>query len=176
MLNIKVEFNAKQVADVNRVLVGMVAELDDMMPLWNEMQPIIAGAIGENYDRQGNINGKWQRLNSRYLAWKARMGWDTRILHKSGSLRAAATTKDAQHNICNIEPRSFTWGVSSSLPYARIHDVGGQAGRNHAATIPQREYMILNPAAVNRQITRAMAAYVRKSPNLSSGVLDPARG
>jgi phage gpG-like protein len=30
----------------------------------------------------------------------------------------------------------------SDLPYARIHDVGGWAGRNHAAYIPKRPYHI----------------------------------
>ena len=34
-----------------------------------------------------------------------------------------------------------TAGIGTNLAYARIHQFGGQAGRNHRATIPARPYL-----------------------------------
>lgn len=65
----------------------------------------------------------------------------------TGKLYKAATVYKATGNVSAFQSRgqgvySFVWGIDLDVvPYARIHEYGGQAGRNHAATIPARPYI-----------------------------------
>lgn len=65
----------------------------------------------------------------------------------SGKLFKAATVYKAAGNASQFKAvgqgvYSFVWGVDLDVvPYARIHEFGGQAGRNLAATIPKRPYI-----------------------------------
>lgn len=64
----------------------------------------------------------------------------------TGNLFKGATVYRAKGNVSAYEQKgelySFVWGIDLNvIPYARIHELGGQAGRNHAATIPPRPYI-----------------------------------
>jgi phage gpG-like protein len=63
-----------------------------------------------------------------------------------GNLFKAATIYRAKGNVTAYEERgntySFVWGIDLNvIPYARIHEYGGQTGRNYAATMPPRPYI-----------------------------------
>ncbi len=63
-----------------------------------------------------------------------------------GNLFKAATVYRAKGNATAFEQRgntyAFVWGIDLNvIPYARIHEYGGQTGRNHAATMPPRPYI-----------------------------------
>lgn len=64
-----------------------------------------------------------------------------------GNLFKAATVYKATGNVSAFQSRgqgvyAFVWGIDLDVvPYARIHEYGGQAGRNHAATIQARPYI-----------------------------------
>lgn len=63
----------------------------------------------------------------------------------TGNLFKAATVYKAKGNVSQFKQAgnsySFFWGIDLNLvPYARIHEYGGQAGRNLMSTIPARPY------------------------------------
>lgn len=169
MINLQVNFNQKDVKQIDRVIGGIESELTDLTELFLTIQPMIAAAIKDNFDKGGNWRGAWTPLSKAYAEWKAAEGHGTRILNLTGALEKAATEKGATHNLCAITPSQMVWGVAGSLPYASRHDRGDQGG----TPMPQREYMILNAEVMNEVITRAIADFVRKSPNLSSGTINP---
>lgn len=62
-----------------------------------------------------------------------------------GNLFKAATVYKARGNASEFKQKgdsySFFWGIDLDIiPYARIHEFGGQAGRNLMSTIPARPY------------------------------------
>lgn len=75
-----------------------------------------------------------------------RMPQGTKLQVVKGNLLKAATIYNAPGNVSRTTVQSsqvtFEWGVDLAvIPYARIHEYGGQTGRNHAATMPKRPYI-----------------------------------
>lgn len=61
----------------------------------------------------------------------------------TGALFKSLNRKDP-NNIFELRTNAFGFDViyGSKLPYAAIHEYGGQAGRNRAVTIPKRPYLL----------------------------------
>ncbi|MGE4402840.1 MAG: phage virion morphogenesis protein [Desulfobulbus sp.] len=83
--------------------------------------------LGRNkgFGKKGGLTARGKR----YLQGK-------RILRESGDLEAAV------HSQAGLA--SVTIGVGGHIPYAAIHQFGGQAGRGRKVTIPARPYLGLN--------------------------------
>lgn len=73
-----------------------------------------------------NKNGSWKAAFTRYLQNK-------KILYQTGALRGDI---HYQHDSQHVE-----WGTSGRIPYAGIHQFGGQAGRGKKTNIPARPYL-----------------------------------
>ena len=76
----------------------------------------------------------------------ARTDNDARLYVNSGALLKAASVPNATGNISETKITNgeivITQGVDLSvIPYARIHEYGGQAGRGLKSTIPARPYI-----------------------------------
>ena len=76
----------------------------------------------------------------------ARTDNDARLYVNSGALLKAASGPNATGNISETKITNgeivITQGVDLSvIPYARIHEYGGQAGRGLKSTIPARPYI-----------------------------------
>jgi phage gpG-like protein len=86
-------------------------------------------------------------------AWQPNLAGTT-LLYQSGDLMASLT------------PRSELGAVSvvSDLPYAAIHNFGGQAGRDHASTIPARPFLPFDalPAAWEAALDAQASAYLQE--------------
>jgi phage gpG-like protein len=70
----------------------------------------------------------------------------TTLQYVTGNLFKAATVYKAAGNasrtVAKSDGVSFEWEVDLSvIPYARIHEYGGETGRNKATTIPARPYI-----------------------------------
>jgi len=98
------------------------------------------GAVEENFKREGR-KPEWKKLadatiEARKKAKKWSKGkWKGKILQVSGARGLAGS----------ITKRSTKYAaiVGSNLPYARIHQLGGKAGRGRKVTIPARPYLKL---------------------------------
>ena len=80
---------------------------------------------------------KWQALAAGTLAARRKRGtWPGKILQVSPAGLAASVQTESSDSAATIGA-----GAGKSAAYARIHQLGGQAGRGHKATIPSRAYM-----------------------------------
>jgi len=87
-----------------------------------------------NFQR-GGLEGepKWPAHKPATIQSKVRRGLKPpyRKLVETGRLRQSITVKASRDSV----------SVGSNLIYARIHNLGGKAGRGHKTTIPQRQYL-----------------------------------
>lgn len=73
----------------------------------------------------------------------------------TGRLRSSiAVTRPVKHG------GRYTTKIGSNVKYARIHELGGMAGRNRSARIPKRPY--LRPALEDRQNQNAVVAIITR--------------
>ena len=79
----------------------------------------------KGFGKKGGLTARGKR----YLQGK-------RILWESGDLEASV------HSQAGLD--SVTIGVGGHIPYAAIHQFGGQAGRGRKVSIPARPYLGLN--------------------------------
>jgi phage gpG-like protein len=118
---------------VRRILLNLPALAKDAFDP-QRMQTALAVDISKNYG-ETNRAPKYPRQPE---------GKTLQLV--TGSLFKAATVYRAKGNATAFEQRgdtyAFVWGVDLNvIPYARIHEYGGQTGRNYAATIPPRPYI-----------------------------------
>lgn len=71
---------------------------------------------------------------------------EAKLNYVQGNLFKAATVYKARGNASAFKQSgdmySFVWGIDLNvIPYARIHEYGGKAGRNLMSTIPARPYI-----------------------------------
>jgi len=128
----------------------------------------------ERFERQHDPDGKaWKPLALSTLMRRAgRNPWT-----KRGGLRKAALRRISGAQILIASGRllqsistrvtDHTVEVGSNKAYARIHQLGGEAGRGHKTKIPARPYLGLNRAdetaiggIVNRHLQRAAGGHL----------------
>jgi len=79
----------------------------------------------KGFGKRGGLTAKGER----YLQGK-------RILWEHGDLEGSVHSQADQNSV--------TVGAGGHIPYAAIHQFGGQAGRGRKVTIPARPYLALN--------------------------------
>jgi len=68
-------------------LWGLEEFLEDRSPARNRIKADLAETIDQYFEQQTGPYGRWEPLNPKYVAWKRARGFDTRILHKTLTLR-----------------------------------------------------------------------------------------
>ncbi|MCZ6701004.1 MAG: phage virion morphogenesis protein [bacterium] len=91
-------------------------------------------SIRENF-RAGGRPTRWKPLASATLKAKASK---TNLLVDTGRLMGSITFRAERDELA----------VGSNVIYARIHQLGGRAGRGHATTIPARPYLVFQKSDV----------------------------
>jgi phage virion morphogenesis protein len=87
--------------------------------------------IIDHFKMEEGPNGKsWQKLKSSTIKKKGSDG----ILKDKGILRNSIRTKTSSNLAI----------VFTNIPYAKIHNYGGQAGRHNSVNIIKREFMYLS--------------------------------
>lgn len=120
----------------------------------------VFNAIGEElllstdarFDSQTDPDGRpWEPLNAKYAEWKRAFHGHDRILKLRGYLR----------DTLRYQATDASVAIGSNRIYSAIHQFGGQAGREHKATIPARPYLGVSDddvAAILEIIEDAFAA------------------
>ena len=120
----------------------------------------VFNAIGEDmllstdarFDSQTDPDGRpWEPLNAKYAEWKRAFHGHDRILKLRGYLR----------DTLRYQATDVSVAIGSNRVYSAIHQFGGQAGREHKATIPARPYLGVSDddvAAILEIIEDAFAA------------------
>lgn len=104
-------------------------------------------------ERDPATGSKWPALSDRTQAARQKKGsWPGKMLQVSGSLASSV---------------SLAYGddfaaVGTNKVYAPIHQFGGKAGRNRAATIPARPFLGLS-AQTKQDIIEAVEGYIEQA-------------
>ena len=109
-----------------------------------DIADVLLTSIQENFDEEQEPDGTpWQELSPVTVEYKSRRNKYTNMLYEDGLLQGTIDTEITK------------WGVKAgsirgSVPYARIHQKGGKAGRNKKVIIPARPYIGLNNKLIRK--------------------------
>lgn len=118
--------------EVNSKLLNLAKRGENLKPLMKNIAGIMAYSAEENFASEGRP--KWEDLKPRTKKQRQRKGhWPGQILQVSGQLASSVNTYYDNESAV----------IGSNLTYAAIHQLGGNAGKNHSAKIPARPYLQL---------------------------------
>lgn len=124
-------------ADMREKLAELIGRMENARGFYKNVGDHLLNSVGENFENETAPDGtRWKTLSAVTRDLRARKYGNApvTILRASGALRgsinAAASDTDVR--------------IGSALPYAAIHQLGGEAGRNRKVTIPARPYLGLS--------------------------------
>lgn len=119
MLNITLR-GAKEVKEQ---LDEIRKRLSDFGPYFKEfVAPELHSAFDELFEKQGaSPTRRWRKLAASTIAQKRRKGWDMRILHRKGRLRAAYSKTTGDSSMI-LKKKSLVY--QNRVPYAIYHEEG----------------------------------------------------
>ena len=133
-------------AEVEKALLEIAKKAEDLKPLMKNIAGIMADATEENFAQEGRPD-KWVDLAESTKKQRQKRGhYPGKILQVEGALATSIITEyDSESAV-----------IGSNLEYARIHQLGGQAGRGKKTTIPARPYLNLDTTDFNEIIETAL--------------------
>ena len=118
---------------VEKALLQVAQKCENMRPLMKNIAGIMADATEQNFEEEGRPD-KWQELAKRTIKQRTKTKhYPGKILQVEGRLALSVTTQYDNNSAV----------IGSNLDYARIHQLGGQAGKNKSVEIPARPYLLL---------------------------------
>lgn len=118
--------------ELNQVLDKLFGKTTDLKPLMKSIAGTMADAVEENFKQEGRP--EWAKLKDSTIKLRTQKGyWPGKILQMRGELAASITTAYDETSAI----------VGSNKEYARIHQLGGDAGRNKKTKIEARPYLRL---------------------------------
>lgn len=133
----------------------------DLTPAMKKGRQVMLASVDENFMRSGRPVA-WRPLKESTLRRKLRLGGSPMPLIGAGtytrSLKRQSGGGSLRRSITG-EASAAKLVIGTSKVYGRIHQKGGQAGRNHAATIPARPYLVFQRQDL-KYIERLIVAHV----------------
>ncbi len=129
---ITISANTKEIDDLARALLRKSQDLSAEM---RDIADIMLDAIAENFEQEGRP--KWTPLSKATANQKKggkKRGYHP-ILNLSGGRGLLGSISADSDKLSAI--------VGTNKPYARIHQLGGKAGKNKKVTIPPRPFLML---------------------------------
>lgn len=153
-IRIQIDARAAQAA-----LDRAARELGELTPIMRAIGGVLADATERAFAAEADpaTGTPWVDLAPGTRRARARKGkWPGQKLQVSGQLAASITTEVGDGWV----------EIGSNKVYAGIHQIGGRAGRRHAATIPPRPYLGLGPTDLDDvvEIVERHLAAALKSP------------
>jgi len=151
---------------VKSMLERIISRTRNATPVMNEIGAIVRRSIIRNF-QEGGRPTRWKPLAVATILKSIRRSDFT----KKGKLTAQASkrlqggvpltdTGTLRNSISyKAYPDKVTIGPKASIPYAAIHQLGGQAGRGHKVTIPARPYLMVQDEDW-LEIRKAMIKYI----------------
>ncbi len=158
MPQVRISITVDGTDQFNRVFARTDKVLDDLTPVWPELQKEFWRIEREQFASEGGAgaSGRWKELSARYKAVKAkRYGAGKRILEATGALTRSLTsmTGDTYYQTTKKE-----FGIGTKLPYGLYHQRGG--GR-----LPKREpisFSDVQKQSMTKVIHKAMIEAMNK--------------
>jgi len=131
--------------EIQQVLDKLFEETSNLMPLMKNIAGIMADAVEENFKQEGRP--EWAKLKDSTIKLRTQKGyWPGKILQMRGELAASITS--------NYDESSALVGTNKA--YARIHQLGGETGRNKKTKIEARPYLKLDKKDLNNILKTAL--------------------
>ncbi len=119
--------------EVNKRLLELAEKGENLRPLMKNIAGVFASATEDNFKDEGRPD-KWTDLAEVTKEnRKKKKKWPGQILQVEGQLASSVHTEYDDNSAV----------IGSNLPYARIHQLGGMAGKNNKVKIPARPYLKL---------------------------------
>lgn len=126
--------------ELYQVLDKLFERTTDLRSLMKKIAGTMADAVEENFKQEGRPK-KWEGLKDSTIKLRTQKGyWPGKILQMRGELAASITSAYDESSAI----------VGSNKEYARIHQLGGDAGRNKKTKIEARPYLKLNEKDLNK--------------------------
>ncbi len=150
-MQIDVEIKDKE---VKRLFTRLKKNATDLKPAFREIGEIVRSSVIRNFQAGGRPD-KWKatKTGSVYSAYRGRGKKKRKVYTLKGSLtkgyaryRAGKKTlidKARLQNSITARAQSDRVVVGTNVIYARIHQLGGEAGRNRKVKIPARPYLLV---------------------------------
>lgn len=139
-------------AKVKATFSRVAAALDDLGPLLDDLGSSQVTEVQHRFEEQEGPDGKrWKPLAASTLA---RRGPSAKILRDKANLYDSITHEpDAKHGAVR---------VGSNKVYARIHQLGGDAGKGKKVKIPARPYLGVSGEGL-KEMDRIAQSYMAKA-------------
>lgn len=124
--------------EVKEALYQLDRSIADMTPIFREIAAVLADDVEQAFDDESDptTGNPWPDLADSTKNQRAKRGkWPGKKLQMTAGGLAAS--------IASEYGRDYA-AVGTNKLYAAVHQFGGQAGRNHAVTIPARPYFGLS--------------------------------
>lgn len=143
--------------EVKRLFTRLKKNVTDLRPAFREVGEIVLSSVIRNF-QEGGRPDKWEptRIRSIYEAYtgrKTKTGANRRAYTVRGRLTKAFERYTAGRktlidtarlqNSITARAQSDRVIVGTNVVYARIHQLGGKAGRNKKVKIPARPYLLV---------------------------------
>ena len=129
--------------ELNQVLDKLFEKTSDLRPLMKNIAGIMADSVEENFKQEGRP--EWVKLKDSTIKVRTQKGyWPGKILQMRGELAASITS--------NYDESSAIVGTNKA--YARIHQLGGEAGKNKKTKIEARPYLKLDESEYEKIIKK----------------------
>lgn len=110
----------------------------DAAPALEEIADYLMQRADAKFSSEGRAGGgSWKKLTPKWLTFKEKHGFSSRILVKKGVLRQAMTKRDAPGQVLEIGPHRLKFGTN--IPYAATQQFG-RPGKG----IPARPFLGAN--------------------------------
>ena len=119
--------------EVNKKLLEIARKTENLRPLMKNIAGILAYTTEENFKNEGRPE-KWTDLSDVTKENRRKQHkYPGQILQVEGNLASSVNTQYDENSAM----------IGSNLPYAAIHQLGGNAGRNKKVKIASRPYINL---------------------------------
>ena len=131
--------------EAQKLLRNLITRFSTLNKETSFIQRRVSRDLQSHFDKTIDPRGStWQILSPSWAKKKARLRPNEKILSFDKYLQKSITSPSAMSKWVNPRGVMFSW--SSYLPYARVHNWGGQAGHS---IMPKREYGYISPEALN---------------------------
>jgi phage gpG-like protein len=135
---------------IDRHLLNVAERIEDAAPAFERIAGLFAEGEKKQFESEGSWgSGTWSPLSPAYASWKLRRFPGTKILERTGALKASLTQRPL-----GIEQITATrLRIGSGIFYGRYHQDGGPR-------LPKRPPLAM-PEKQRRTITKVLQRYVK---------------
>jgi phage virion morphogenesis protein len=163
-IRLEITLDDRQARDA---LTRLAARISNLTPVMKVIGETVRSSVLKNFEAGGRPPWIPTKPLSVFLSRKiagkdvtSRRGQASLLKRQQG--KATLIDSGRLRKSITVEAGSQEVAVGSNLVYARIHQLGGKAGRGRKVTIPARPYLAVQPED-HTEIGRLLVDYLRRA-------------